>query len=351
MDDVDRLFQCFKCGVDPPQSALRERKRSKSKSKQGNGVLFDASSIYGGIPSPGSAEPRKKIATDALISDDVQSALRERKRSKSKSKQGNGVLFDASSIYGSSPSPGSAEPRKKIATDALISDDVRLSCLCLDCHRLAVCSRISSLKSKDERYNRLYIRNDSNSTKPPTHLFIDTAVYARNRCFRLALSSKAGKTSILLPTERFKCKTMCEEDMLMASLICNVDSDTDRLLVCKMDMECVKKLHFDTEVNYSVSRPRELSTTNESSRDATMTSSTEGKSPFPSLDKFVECIVSTASTLAKGIRARLGIGARERAAIWFSIRGGDGGDVGITGFLAAADPIDVISVVLGWETG
>ncbi|CAN0910753.1 hypothetical protein LINGRAHAP2_LOCUS26460, partial [Linum grandiflorum] len=37
-----------------------------------------------------------------------ESALRERKRSKSKSKQGNGALFHASSIYVSSPSPGSA---------------------------------------------------------------------------------------------------------------------------------------------------------------------------------------------------------------------------------------------------
>ncbi|CAN0927951.1 hypothetical protein LINGRAHAP2_LOCUS36189 [Linum grandiflorum] len=103
-----------------------------------------------------------------------QSALRERRR-KSKSKLGNGVLSDASSIYGSSPSPGSAEPRKKIATT-----DVPIS--------------------------------------------VDD----------------------------------CEEDMFMASLICNVESDTDRLLVRKMDMECVKKLHFHTEVNYNVaasSRP------------------------------------------------------------------------------------------------
>ncbi|CAN0927763.1 hypothetical protein LINGRAHAP2_LOCUS36079 [Linum grandiflorum] len=65
--------------------------------------------------------------TMILTSDDddfSESALRERRRRKSKSKRGNGVLSDASSIYGSSPSPGSAERRKKIATaDVLISVD------------------------------------------------------------------------------------------------------------------------------------------------------------------------------------------------------------------------------------
>ncbi|KAB5513698.1 hypothetical protein DKX38_027604 [Salix brachista] len=73
---------------------------------------------------------------------------------------------------------------------------------------------------------------------------------SKNRCFRLALSSKAGKNSVLLPTERFKCKDMCEEDMSMSSLICSMDVDCNKLLVCKMDMECMKTLQFDTEVSY-----------------------------------------------------------------------------------------------------
>ncbi|CAN0927764.1 hypothetical protein LINGRAHAP2_LOCUS36080, partial [Linum grandiflorum] len=124
----------IRCSAASSQSALRERRRRKSKSKRGNGVLFDASSIYGSSPSPGSAEPQKKIATaDVPISVDDASVIVSvwifivlLKRRKSKSKQGNVVLFDASSIYGSRPSPGSAEPRKKIATAAvLISvDDV-----------------------------------------------------------------------------------------------------------------------------------------------------------------------------------------------------------------------------------
>lgn len=39
-----------------------------------------------------------------------------------------------------------------------------------------------------------------------------------------------------------------EEDMFMASLICNLDVDCEKLLICKMDMDCIKALHFDTEV-------------------------------------------------------------------------------------------------------
>ncbi|KAL8233660.1 hypothetical protein R6Q59_019760 [Mikania micrantha] len=34
MDDVDRLFECFKCGISPPQSATGGRKTKKQKLKQ-----------------------------------------------------------------------------------------------------------------------------------------------------------------------------------------------------------------------------------------------------------------------------------------------------------------------------
>ena len=39
-----------------------------------------------------------------------------------------------------------------------------------------------------------------------------------------------------------------EEEMFMASLICNLDVDCEKLLVCKSDLDCIKTLHFDTEV-------------------------------------------------------------------------------------------------------
>lgn len=58
----------------------------------------------------------------------------------------------------------------------------------------------------DRRFEKLLIYKDSSSCDAPWQLFIDTAVYSRNRCFRLPLSSKAGKSSVLLPTGRFKCR-------------------------------------------------------------------------------------------------------------------------------------------------
>lgn len=69
-----------------------------------------------------------------------------------------------------------------------------------------ICSRIISISEHDERLRKLFISKDSSSTNIPFQLFVDKAVYSRNRCFRLALSSKAGKSSVLLPSGRFKCK-------------------------------------------------------------------------------------------------------------------------------------------------
>ena len=80
------------------------------------------------------------------------------------------------------------------------------------CHYLMTCyqtcSRIVSGKEKDGRLEKLYVKKESNSADSPSQLFVDTAVYSRNRCFRLALSSKAGKTSVLLPTGRYRAKNM-----------------------------------------------------------------------------------------------------------------------------------------------
>ncbi|KAI5437426.1 hypothetical protein KIW84_023515 [Lathyrus oleraceus] len=102
-------------------------------------------------------------------------------------------------------------------------------------------------QGEDKSYEKLFVAKDTNESA--CQLFVDTAVYTQNRCFRLHLSSKAGKSSILLPTERFKCKNLSEEDMFMASLICNMDVDCGKLLVCKPDLDCVKTLHFDIELN------------------------------------------------------------------------------------------------------
>ncbi|KAK2653993.1 hypothetical protein Ddye_013849 [Dipteronia dyeriana] len=162
-----------------------------------------------------------------------------------------------------------------------------------------ICSRIRSTSKRDETFEKLFIKRNATS-ESLSQLFVDTAVYTRNRCFRLALSSKAGKKSVLLPTGRFKCKDMCEEDMFLASLICNMDDDCEKLLVCKMELDCVKTLQFDTELHNNFGKHRVAS--QELASNACSDLSTTcfmGKSPFPALDKFVECVASTGNVPGK----------------------------------------------------
>ncbi|KAF4361710.1 hypothetical protein F8388_026400 [Cannabis sativa] len=164
-----------------------------------------------------------------------------------------------------------------------------------------ICSRIINGKEKDGQLEKLFIKKESNSTDSPCQLFVDTAVYSRNRCFRLALSSKAGKSSVLLPTGRCRAKNMSDEEMFMESLICNMDADCEKLLVCKMDLLCTKILQFNTEVNRSYEQryscPQELALNGcgiNSSATYLM-----GKSPLPALDTFIESIASTGNVPGK----------------------------------------------------
>eukprot|EP00803_Ostreobium_quekettii_P005423 evm.model.scf_298.12 EVM.evm.TU.scf_298.12 scf_298:77793-83662(-) len=62
-------------------------------------------------------------------------------------------------------------------------------------------------------------KEDGSST-----LLVDMGVYTRNRAFRLMLSSKAGKNSILNDTGRFRAGNLNEKEVFMASLIGNVDN-------------------------------------------------------------------------------------------------------------------------------
>ncbi|KAL2527356.1 DNA primase [Abeliophyllum distichum] len=164
-----------------------------------------------------------------------------------------------------------------------------------------ICSRAYLCKETDGRFKNLFVSKDSSSADNQCQLFVDTAVYSRNRCFRLPLSSKAGKSSILLPSGRFKCKDMSEGEVFMESLICNMDADCEKLLICKMDLDCVKALHFDTEVTSSSRKhscfPREFhldAFTSNASKTYLM-----GKSPFPALDVFVETVASIGNVSGK----------------------------------------------------
>lgn len=70
-----------------------------------------------------------------------------------------------------------------------------------------MCKRIHSSKERNEDVSRLFVQAES---RPANHteLFVDQAVYSRNRSFRLPFSSKAGKTAKLIATKRFRCKTL-----------------------------------------------------------------------------------------------------------------------------------------------
>ncbi|KAJ4955758.1 hypothetical protein NE237_012541 [Protea cynaroides] len=170
-----------------------------------------------------------------------------------------------------------------------------------------ICSRISTARGSDKRFDKVFISKDSSTAD--VQLFVDSAVYTRNRCFRLALSSKAGKNSVLLPSGRFKCKTMSEEEFFMESLICKIDVDCKRLLICKMDLDCVKTLHFDSEMDANFGQhlgvPNEL--TSRSCMSDVPRTYFMGKSPFPTLDIFVESIATVGN-----------VSGRIRSWYWFS---------------------------------
>ncbi|KAH9646783.1 DNA primase [Citrus sinensis] len=449
MDDVDRLFQCFKCGISPPPSALRERKRSKNRLKQDCSKQEVASSS--GLFSPGSAGNGHKSATDVHFSSEKLGSSTVKAKCSNSGKQISPVVFygtphgvppkrplsllrllreirvdlskeDSSNlgkeIWATFPRQNEAimfakghanvrifsyqdhyngqrrflvstykefwqrykrmdskfrhhyeviqeglpchlyfdlEFNKRVnpqkhgdeMVDILIS--VTLEAL-FDKYSIKgdedwiveldsstevvlvnyfyhgyssaekfsrhliiripktafkdnshagafvaeICARIKSAREREAKFESLFVMKDSSSTESESELFVDTAVYSRNRCFRIALSSKAGKKSFLLPSERFKCKGMCEEDMFMASLICNMDADCEKLLVCKMELDCVKTLQFDTEVHDNLGKYCRAS-----QECALSACSSVGKSPFPALDKFVECIASTGNDPGK----------------------------------------------------
>ncbi|KAG6507081.1 hypothetical protein ZIOFF_032421 [Zingiber officinale] len=216
---------------------------------------------------------------------------------------------------------------------------------------MEVYSRITSQRGSVPQVDKLYVKKDaSSSDRQP---FLDNAVYSRNRCFRLAFSSKAGKNSFLLPTERFKCKNMVsmsssimlllhftylgkwklqamlfscnflsiqishfsciillqsKQDVFMESLICRMDCDCSKLLVCQIDADCRKTLCFDFE---TYSQEILIDQVQQQAQGVSQYAAfdvyrsdfpntfTSGKSPFPALDAFVEYIASSGNALGK----------------------------------------------------
>ncbi|KAG6391975.1 hypothetical protein SASPL_149739 [Salvia splendens] len=413
MDDVDRLFQCFKCGVSPPQSAIREKRKGKRKLKQHNSPKsqeppisanksvnlktakqFSPVVFYGtphGVPPKRPArllkllrEIRVDLAEQTKLREDVWTTFPRQDDAMKFSKQhGNVRLFSYQdhmngqrrflvSSYKefwrrykemSSKFRHHYEVIEEalpchlyfdleyntkenvdrngdemvdllliITFDALLekysiqgSEDFVIELdsstedkfsrhLIIRLPKTAfkdnshvgsfvaeICSRIHSYRGRDQNYNKLLISKGGNSIDSDFHLFVDTAVYSRNRCFRLPFSSKAGKNSVLLPSGRFRCKDMSEEEIFMASLICNLDVDSAKLLICKMDLDCVKALHFETEIPNDIQNHSECLgkfDINAWKTDPSTTCLME-KSPFPALDAFIIAIASNGNVPGK----------------------------------------------------
>ncbi|XP_019264778.1 PREDICTED: DNA-directed primase/polymerase protein isoform X2 [Nicotiana attenuata] len=396
MDDVDRLFECFKCGISPPQSAIRERKKGKRTVKQDDtleklstpsdvelclqnlgsstakiqsvkkGRQFSPLVFYGsphGVPPKRPArllrllnEIRVDLNEQNKLRQDIWATFpRQDEAMKYAKEQSNARVFSYQDHvngqrrflvstykefwrryetmnpifrhhyeviqeglpchlyfdleFNKRENAGKNGDEMVDLLIQVIFDAVKEK-YCLEgsddwvveldssnevlVAYCQICSRISSLSETDGRFRKLFVSKDSSLIDIPHQLFVDKAVYSRNRCFRLALSSKAGKSSVLLPSGRFKCKDMTKEEVFMASLICKIDADCEKLLICKMDLDCVKALQFDTESTESfqlhsgVSLDFDLNAcTSDPSRTYLM-----GKSPFPSLDMFVESVAS-----------------------------------------------------------
>ncbi|XP_074573430.1 uncharacterized protein LOC141829831 [Curcuma longa] len=161
---------------------------------------------------------------------------------------------------------------------------------------MEMCSRITSQRGSVPQVDKLHVKKDASSSD--LQLFLDNAVYSRNRCFRLAFSSKSGKNSFLLPTERFKCKNMSKQEVFMESLICRMDCDCSKFLVCQIDADCRKTLCFDFEVQQQAQDVSQYAAFDVYRSDFPNTYTT-GKSPFPALDAFVEYIASSGNALGK----------------------------------------------------
>ncbi|XP_024523407.1 DNA-directed primase/polymerase protein [Selaginella moellendorffii] len=142
-----------------------------------------------------------------------------------------------------------------------------------------LCSRIHVLRGRDKHLEELYVITDHSSTP---RLFVDQAVYSRNRCFRLVFSAKAGKTAILVPTYRFASSSevvMDDITTFMQALVCNVDANCETLLT------------FDRGA--AGKHPKSLSNIQPQHSVASEAS------PFGAVDAFVESISSFGNTPGK----------------------------------------------------
>lgn len=142
-----------------------------------------------------------------------------------------------------------------------------------------ICKRSNELRESDDEICKMFVLQGDSRAAHQAHIFVDVAVYSRNRAFRLPFSSKAGKISFLLPTSRFSASKLSEREVFMNSLICKVDEGCKQLLTFSNEKPCPGGV-----VDFDVWKANPV---NQSSEGP---SSNYGKSPFPLLEVFIEAI-------------------------------------------------------------
>ncbi|XP_021892243.1 DNA-directed primase/polymerase protein isoform X3 [Carica papaya] len=369
-EDVDRLFECFKCGISPPASAMREKKRSKSKLNKEDSTCEVSASV--GMKSPVSAGGGQANAAGAHLCMEKSGSAMVTDKFNHRT-QISPVVF-----YGS---PHGVPPKRPLSLLRLLREihvdlkEQSKSTLSSEvwatfprqeeAMKFAKGNELLRIFSYQDHFNgqrrylastykefwKRYQNMDSKYRHHyevvqeglPCHLYFDLefnkgdnvgkdgdemvdlliAVTLEALLEKYSIegnhdwvveldSSTADKFSrhliVRIPETAFKDNSHTgafvaehEEDMFMASLICNMDVDCEKFLVCKMELECVKTLQFDTEVNHNIGR------WSSSSQEFQLNASTSdvpssylmGKSPFPVLDHFIESIATIGNVSGK----------------------------------------------------
>ncbi|MCL7042984.1 hypothetical protein MKW94_021432, partial [Papaver nudicaule] len=118
MDDVDRLFECFKCGVSPPASAVRERKKSRKNFKSVS-LAQDEASIDARIAHSGSSKQGQKDAANMQLCVEKLSSTKINPIKFSSHKQISPVVF-----YGSPHGVPAKKPRRLLQLLREIRNDL-----------------------------------------------------------------------------------------------------------------------------------------------------------------------------------------------------------------------------------
>ncbi|XP_010261360.1 PREDICTED: DNA-directed primase/polymerase protein isoform X5 [Nelumbo nucifera] len=378
MDDVDRLFECFKCGVSPPQSAVRERRAHQDKLKKASSRQ-DVSALSS-FASPSSARQKPQKTADLLCMENPGTTM-AKAIAFSSGKQLSPVIFYGSPYGVPAKRPyrllkllneiredlttqNSLQSREDVwATFPRQDEAIKFAKGHAYAHVFSYQDHLNGqrrfLVSTYAEFWRRYKNMDPKFRHHyeviqeglPCHLYFDLEFNKRandgkngdemvdllisiildalfdkysiqgNQEWIIELdSSTEEKFSrhliIRIPKTAFKDNLHAgafvaesEEEMFMASLICNMDTDCKKLLICKMEFDCVKTLCFDSEVNGNFGQ--HSGSSNELAWHACTkdvpTTYFMGKSPFPTLDAFVESIASIGN-----------VAGRIRSWYWFS---------------------------------